>query len=570
MNNDMKIYGRLIREALPYWKVAVVAMLAMIATAAMEPLLPALMAPLIDESLIDKDPKALIQIPLMIVAVFVFKGIAEYIASVSSQYVANRTVADIRSEVFAVQLDLPMKDHESQEGGRLLSRITYDVAQVGEAVSTAWMVIIKDTLMILGLLGFLIYTSWEMSLALLVAAPVVSYVVKKASVKMRRSNQDLQTWTGRLTGLIEESLIAVKDIKIFGGHSNQQTRFDEINKRLRHEQMRVIKIQSLNVPLVQILAAITIGIVILIGTQMSAKDLLSPGEFVAYITAMGMIFDPVRRLTGVNATIQRGLAAAESIYEIFDQGLDEQREANIYPALKQVSLSCDSLSFQYANAESKALDKVSLEVAAGETVALVGPSGSGKSSLLASIAGFIEPEEGIIRIDNEDVASWPLAKRRRQLSLVGQQVNLFDATVLDNIRFGRLDATEEQVRDAARQAHALEFIESLPDGFQTMVGPFGGRLSGGQRQRIAIARAFIKDAPILLLDEPTSALDHQSREQVLLGLENLKANRATLIISHQPETLLSIDRTLFLIAGHLTSDSIVLDRADVPSGSSRF
>lgn len=570
MNSDMKIYGRLIREALPYWKVAVVAMLAMIATAAMEPLLPALMAPLIDESLIDKDPKALIQIPLLIVAVFVFKGIAEYIASVSSQYVANRTVADIRSEVFAVQLDLPMKDHESQEGGRLLSRITYDVAQVGEAVSTAWMVIIKDTLMILGLLGFLIYTSWEMSLALLVAAPVVSYVVKKASIKMRRSNQDLQTWTGRLTGLIEESLIAVKDIKIFGGHSNQQTRFDEINKRLRHEQMRVIKIQSLNVPLVQILAAITIGIVILIGTQMSAKDLLSPGEFVAYITAMGMIFDPVRRLTGVNATIQRGLAAAESIYEIFDQGLDEQREANIYPALKQASLGCDSLSFQYANAESKALDQVSLEVHAGETVALVGPSGSGKSSLLASIAGFIEPEDGIIRIGDQDIASWPLAKRRRQLSLVGQQVNLFDATVLDNIRFGRLDATEEQVREAARQAHALEFIESLPDGFQTMVGPFGGRLSGGQRQRIAIARAFIKDAPILLLDEPTSALDHQSREQVLLGLENLKANRATLIISHQPETLLSIDRTLFLIAGHLTSDSSVLDRADVPSGSSRF
>jgi len=561
MKGDMKTYGRLIREALPYWKVAVVAMLAMTATAAMEPLLPALMAPLIDESLIDKDPKALIQIPLMIVAVFVFKGIAEYIASVSSQYVANRTVADIRSEVFAVQLDLPMQDHDAQEGGRLLSRITYDVAQVGEAVSTAWMVIIKDSLMILGLLAFLIYTSWEMSLALLVAAPVVSYVVKKASIKMRRSNQDLQTWTGRLTGLIEESLMAVKDIKIFSGHDHQQSRFDDINKRLRHEQMRVIKIQSLNVPLVQILAAITIGIVILIGTQMSAKDLLSPGEFVAYITAMGMIFDPVRRLTGVNATIQRGLAAAESIYEIFDQSLDEQRQASDYSALKQVSLSCESLSFQYKNAESKALDQVSFQIQAGETVALVGPSGSGKSSLIASIAGFIEPDAGSILINGEDIQSWPLAKRRRQLSLVSQQVNLFDATIAENIRFGRPDATDEQIRDAARQAHALEFIDALPDGLDTQVGPFGGRLSGGQRQRIAIARAFIKDAPILLLDEPTSALDHQSREQVLLGLENLKANRTTLIISHQPETLLSIDRTLYLIAGQLATDSSVLDVA---------
>ena len=565
----MTTYGRLIREALPYWKVALVAMLAMTATAAMEPLLPALMAPLIDESLIDKDPNALIQIPLMIVAVFVFKGISEYIAAVSSQYVANRTVADIRSEVFAVQLDLPMQDHDAEEGGRLLSRITYDVAQVGEAVSTAWMVIIKDTLMILGLLAFLIYTSWEMSLALLVAAPIVSFVVKKASVKMRRSNQDLQTWTGRLTGLIEESLIAVKDIKIFGGHDNQQTRFDDINKRLRHEQMRVIKIQSLNVPLVQILAAITIGIVILIGTQMSAKDLLSPGEFVAYITAMGMIFDPVRRLTGVNATIQRGLAAAESIYAIFDQRLDAQRDADAYPAMSQVALQCEALTFQYPRAETKALIDVSFEIQAGETVALVGPSGSGKSSLIALIAGFIDPESGALYFDGDNVASWPLAQRRRQLSLVGQQVNLFDATILENIRFGRPDATEAQVREAARQAHALEFIESLPEGFETVVGPFGGRLSGGQRQRIAIARAFIKDAPILLLDEPTSALDHQSREHVLRGLENLKANRTTLIISHQPETLLSIDRTLYLIDGHLTTDSSALARAAAEASSSR-
>ncbi len=565
----MTTYGRLIREALPYWKVALVAMLAMTATAAMEPLLPALMAPLIDESLIDKDPNALIQIPLMIVAVFVFKGISEYIAAVSSQYVANRTVADIRSEVFAVQLDLPMQDHEAEEGGRLLSRITYDVAQVGEAVSTAWMVIIKDTLMILGLLAFLIYTSWEMSLALLVAAPIVSFVVKKASVKMRRSNQDLQTWTGRLTGLIEESLIAVKDIKIFGGHDNQQSRFDDINKRLRHEQMRVIKIQSLNVPLVQILAAITIGIVILIGTQMSAKDLLSPGEFVAYITAMGMIFDPVRRLTGVNATIQRGLAAAESIYAIFDQRLDAQRDADAYPAMSQVALQCEALTFQYPRAETKALIDVSFEIQAGETVALVGPSGSGKSSLIALIAGFIDPESGALYFDGDNVASWPLAQRRRQLSLVGQQVNLFDATILENIRFGRPDATEAQVREAARQAHALEFIESLPEGFETVVGPFGGRLSGGQRQRIAIARAFIKDAPILLLDEPTSALDHQSREHVLRGLENLKANRTTLIISHQPETLLSIDRTLYLIDGHLTTDSSALARAAAEASSSR-
>ena len=550
MKSDMRTYSRLIREALPYWKIAVVAMLSMTATAAMEPLLPALMAPLIDESLIDKDPSSLIQIPLLIVAVFVVKGISEYVASVSSQYVAHRTVADIRSEVFAVQLDLPMVDHDTEEGGRLLSRITYDVTQVGEAVSTAWMIIIKDTLMILGLLGFLIYTSWQMSLALLIAAPVVSFVVKKASAKMRRSNQDLQTWTGRLTGLIEESLLAVKDIKIFGGHDNQQAQFDRINKRLRHEQMRVIKIQSLNVPLVQILAAITIGIVILVGTQMSARDLLSPGEFVAYITAMGMIFDPVRRLTGVNATIQRGLAAAESIYEVFDRALDNQRgQSKTYLALPTATLSIENVTFTYPGAEDPALNTVSLKVEPGESVALVGPSGSGKSSLIAIIAGFLDPDTGEIKINNESLRQWTLAKRRRQISLVGQQVNLFDATVAENIRFGWPDATDDEVKEAADQANALKFIESLPDGFDTQIGSFGNRISGGQRQRIAIARAFIKDSPILLLDEPTSALDHKSREDVLKGFENLKANRSTLIISHQPEALLSIDRTIQLVAG---------------------
>ena len=209
------------------------------------------------------------------------------------------------------------------------------------------------------------------------------------------------------------------------------------------------------------------------------------------------------------------------------------------------------MSFRYPNAEELALDSVSFTVNPGESVALVGPSGSGKSSLIALIAGFLEPQDGDIRINQESLKDWPLAKRRRQLSLVGQQVNLFDATIADNIRFGWPEATDEEVQDAARQAHALEFIEALPEGFDTQIGPSGNRLSGGQRQRIAIARAFIKDAPILLLDEPTSALDHKSREEVLKGLENLKANRTTLIISHQPETLLSIDRTIHLLAGRL-------------------
>ena len=566
--SDTKIFLRLLKEGLPYWRIALLAVSAMIITAALEPMLPALMAPLIDESMIEKDPKALVNIPILIVLVYVVRGLFEFLASVTSQYVAHKTIADIRAEVFGSQLDLPMEEHHRQEGGIFISRITYNCAQVREALSSAWMVIIKDSLVIVGLLAFLIYTSWQMSMTLLIAIPAVWYVVKQASKRMRASNRSLQTWNGRLTGLIEESLAAVRDIKVFEGHSSRQSHFENINNQLFREQMRVTKVQALATPLIQILTAIVVGIVIVIGTQMSANNDLSPGEFVAFITAMGMVFSPIRRLTGITAVIQRGLAAAESIYAILDHPLDLQRsQSTRYETITRASIKFDSVTYQYPDSEKSAVTRLSFGISDGESIALVGPSGSGKTSVLSLIAGFIQPDSGTIFFNDEDISKWPHARRRRQLSYVSQQINLFDTTIFDNIRFGRPDATEEQVREAARQAHALKFIESLPDGFDTVIGPFGSRLSGGQRQRLAIARAFIKDAPILLLDEPTSALDRHSRDQVLRGLENLKANRTTLIISHQPETLLAINRTIYLVDGHLSSESSGAVLAGVPSES---
>lgn len=565
------VFLRLLKEGLPYWKIALIAVLAMIVTAALEPALPALMAPLIDESMIAKDPNSLIKIPILIVIVYIARGLFEFAATLSSQYVANRTVADLRSRVFAAQLDIPIEGHEKEHGGTFLSQIVYDCAQIKDAFSSAWIVIVKDSLVIMGLLIFLIYTSWQMSLTLLIAAPLVALIVRIANTKMRRSNHELQKWNGRLTGLIEESLAAIKDIKIFAGHKDRQTHFDRINNSLFREQMRVVKVQSLATPLIQILTAIVVGSVILVGTQMSANDQLSPGEFVAYITALGLIFTPLKRLTGITAVIQRGLAAADSIYAVLDQPHDNQKLlSKPEERLGTASISLEHIRFTYPGSETEALREITFQVYSGETVALVGPSGSGKTSVLAMIAGFIQPSVGTIRINDEDVSTWSLTKRRRQLSLVSQQINLFDGTIAENIAFGWPDASEEQIYEAARKANALDFINASPEGLATKIGPFGRRLSGGQRQRIAIARAFIKDAPILLLDEPTSALDHQSRDQVLRGLENLKANRTTLIISHQPETLLSINRTLYLVDGHLSSESSAAALADVPSGLSRF
>ncbi len=550
MKASFQLYRRLLGSVRPYLKVVALSIVAMIAAASLEPVLPALLKPLVDESLIKKNAVAQWQVPLFLMLAFLAKGVAEYVANVSSQWIANKAITDLRQQVFRHQMHLPIPVHQAETGGRMLSRILYDIPQVGAALSNAWIIVVRDTLIIIGLTGYLIYTAWELTLVIVAIAPVVAWLIRVASRKLRGSNRDMQETTGRMTGMVEETLNGVREIKLFGTHEHEDRRFAAVSETLRQQTMRTVRVSAVNVPLVQVLAAAAVATVIWTAGSLSAQDKLSPGEFVSFVTAMSMLFEPIRRLTNINAVIQRGLAGAQSLFELLDTPPEVDSASRSFPRAKG-ELRFDDISFRYPGQADFALRHFSLDVHPGQTVALVGASGSGKSTLVNLIARFHDVDDGRILLDGTPLAELPLAHLRQQLGWVGQQVVLFDDTIAANIAYGRPDASEADIRAAARAAHALEFIDKLPEGLATRVGANGSLLSGGQRQRIAIARAFLRDAPVLLLDEATSALDNESERAVKDALVELRRNRTVIVIAHRLSTIHDADLIVVMERGRI-------------------
>ncbi len=559
MKASFQLYRRLLGSVRPYLRVVALSIVAMIAAASLEPVLPALLKPLVDESLIKKNAVAQWQVPLFLMLAFLAKGVAEYVANVSSQWIANKAITDLRQQVFRHQMHLPIPVHQAETGGRMLSRILYDIPQVGAALSNAWIIVVRDTLIIIGLTGYLIYTAWELTLVIVAIAPVVAWLIRVASRKLRGSNRDMQETTGRMTGMVEETLNGVREIKLFGTHDHEDRRFAAVSETLRQQTMRTVRVSAVNVPLVQVLAAAAVATVIWTAGSLSAQDKLSPGEFVSFVTAMSMLFEPIRRLTNINAVIQRGLAGAQSLFELLDTPPEVDSASRSFPRA-QGELRFDDISFRYPGQADFALRHFSLDVRPGQTVALVGASGSGKSTLVNLIARFHDVDDGRILLDGTPLAELPLAHLRQQLGWVGQQVVLFDDSIAANIAYGRPGASEADIRAAARAAHALEFIDKLPEGLATRVGANGSLLSGGQRQRIAIARAFLRDAPVLLLDEATSALDNESERAVKDALTELRRNRTVIVIAHRLSTIHDADLIVVMERGRIvetgTHDSL--------------
>jgi len=528
----------------------------MITTAILEPALPALMKPLVDESLIRRDAGSLWLVPLLIVLVFTLKGLADYVSSVSSQIVAQRTISDLRHLLFSHQLDLSIAAHQKEVGGRMLTRISYDTAMVGEAVSSAWITIIRDSLVLIGLVSFLFLTAWQLALLILMIGPILAYAIRKINSRLRRSSELVQLWVARLSGLVQEAFLGVREIKIFGAKKVQCERFEVLNRGLLQEQIRVAKTQAINVPLVQILAATSVALVIYAASSLSQNNLLSPGEFVAFITAMSMTFEPIRRLTNVNASLQRGLAAAESIFSILDEPSEElgaasQHNANealtnlkIKGFLEPPLIEFRDVSYKYPNRDTWALRNCTFNAQPSESVILVGASGSGKSTIINLLCGFAYPTLGSIVIDGHNIREIPTSILRNEIALVSQNVLLFDLSVAENLRISTPNASDEEIISALKAADAYDFVSELPQGLQTQLGGLGSRLSGGQRQRLSIARALLKKARILLLDEPTSALDSQSEAHVYDGLSALMKGKTTIIVSHTPEDIPNCHRII--------------------------
>jgi subfamily B ATP-binding cassette protein MsbA len=546
-----ELYLRLLTYVRPHWRVLALSLFATALTAATEPMFPALMKPMLDQGFNAAEGNNLIYIPLAIVGIFVLRGVLGYLSSYGMSWVSNRVITDLRAAMFARLVTLPANYFQSQSSSVPMTKISYDVNGVASAATSAITVLIRDSLVVVGLLGWLLYLNWKLTMVCFVLIPVIGLVIRAFSGRLRAMSRATQAGTAAMTQSLQESIQCHKVVKVFGGEEQETQRFNRANNDLRGYGMRQAIAAAASVPITQFFASLAVAVVVYSALQQSANNETTVGSFVSFITAMLMLLSPMKHLADVNAPLQRGLAAAESIFQLLDEPAEPESGTIELPHVDG-NLDFEQLGFTYPGAERAALANINLSVRHGETIALVGPSGSGKTTFANLLPRFYNPGSGRILIDGHDTQTLTLASVRRNIALVSQDVQLFNDTVAANIAYGTMrDASMTQIEAAADAAHALEFIRALPDGFETMIGENGTRLSGGQRQRLAIARALLKDAPILILDEATSALDNESERQVQAALETLMQNRTTIVIAHRLSTIEKADRIVVLQHGHI-------------------
>lgn len=546
-----QLYLRLLGYVKPYWRIFALSILGMVVTAATEPLLPALLKPMLDGTFVNKDDSVIRWTPVFILAIFFVRGIAGFVGTYAIGWVGNKVVMDLREEMFSKLLSLPTRYYDDHATGNLISKLTFDVNQVTIAATSVVTVSIRDTLIIIGLLSWLFYLNWQLTLLSLLMMPVIAFVLRVINARLRTASRDSQRAMGDITQVIEESVTAHKVVKLFGGQQYEGGRFNEQANWVRRHTMKQALASAANVPLVQMVAAVALSVIIYLATEQSRSDETTVGGFLSFIAAMLMLTAPLKRIASISEHLQRGLAASESVFALLDTP-SENDTGKIAIGRVQGRIAFENVSLSYQQDDRLALQNINLEIPAGQAVALVGASGSGKSTLANLVPRFYLPSGGHIKLDGHDLADLTLISLRANIALVSQEVVLFNDTVAANIAYGQTRAVPEaEIIAAAQAAHAMEFIRDMPQGLQTLVGEKGVRLSGGQRQRIAIARAILKDAPILILDEATSALDSESERHVQAALETLMQGRTSLVIAHRLSTIEKADRIVVLEKGEI-------------------
>jgi subfamily B ATP-binding cassette protein MsbA len=489
--------------------------------------------------------------PFIIIGVMVVRGLAEYVASYSMNWVGNRVVMDLRNAMFARILELPTPYYDDHASGTLISKLTFDAAQVTGAATSVLTAIFKDALAIVGLLGWMLWLNWKLTLLALTMAPIIVAVVRVISVRLRRSSRDVQEAMGEVTQVAQEAIEGHKVVKLFGGQRYETQRFDATANRVRRYLMKQASAAAASVPIVQLIAAAALAVMVYLATLQSGAQEITVGGFGSFVTAMLMLTAPLKRVTSINEPLQRGLAAAASIFALLDQTPEPDPGATTLGRARG-DVRFEQVSFTYPGAVQPALEDIDLDIRSGETVALVGASGSGKSTLANLVPRFYHPTRGRIMVDGHDLEALALASLRANIALVSQDVVLFNDTVAANIAYGAMNgASRDSIVAAAEAAHAMEFITAMPAGLETLVGEKGVKLSGGQRQRLAIARALLKNAPILILDEATSALDSESERHVQAAFETLLKGRTTIVIAHRLSTVERADRIVVLDRGRI-------------------
>ncbi|MGA7748608.1 MAG: lipid A export permease/ATP-binding protein MsbA [Gallionella sp.] len=546
-----QLYLRLLGYVKPYWRTFAISILGTAITAATEPLLPALLKPMLDGTFIHKDDTVIRLAPLILLVIFFVRGVSAFVSTYAISWVGNKVVMDLRDAMFHKLLTLPTHFYDDHASGNLISKLTSDVTQVTAAATNVVTVSIRDSIIIVGLLGWLFYLNWKLTLLSLVMVPFIAIILRVLNARLRNASRDTQRAMGEITQVIGESVSAHKVVKLFGGQKYESDRFNDRANWVRRYLMKQAMAAAANVPIVQMIAAVALSVIMYLAIVQSRSDETTVGGFLSFIAAMLMLTAPIKRITGVSEFLQRGLAASESVFGLIDTpGETDTGKVTIGRANGRIGFEHVSLSYQQDN--RLALRDISLEIPAGQAVALVGASGSGKSTMANLVPRFYQPSSGRITLDGHDLADLTLASLRANIALVSQEVVLFNDTVAANIAYGQMrEVPETEIIAAAQAAHAMEFIREMPQGLNTLVGERGVKLSGGQRQRIAIARAILKNAPILILDEATSALDSESERHVQAALETLMQGRTSLVIAHRLSTIEKADRIVVLQKGEI-------------------
>lgn len=544
-----KHFRRLLTYLKPYRLAFFAAVLGMLGYAGIDTFFFYHIETLIDEGLGQSNSKILVYGAIFVPLVFILRGIFNFVSTFFLSYVGFQIVTTMRQQLFEHLMRVPVSYHDNVSTGDLISKITYDSQQLAEATSRAVLTLIREGAFVIGLLGLMLYHSWQLSLVFFLIGPVIAKVVSVVSRKFREVSTKIQTAMGNVTTTSEQMINGHQVVVMFEGQEHEAKRFADVNKATRQQNMKLVNIRTISTSVIQFIASLSLAAVLFIASFPSMIEQLTPGAFTTLLTAMIMLLRPLKQLTNVNSDFQRGLAAAASIFKVLDEE-QEKDTGTLKVDRVRGELNVKDLTFTYRKGDAPALNHISFSVPAGSTVALVGRSGSGKSTISNLLTRFYDYETGTIELDGVDLRDYELKSLRRQFAVVSQNVTLFNDTIANNIAYGgRGPVSREDIDRAIKLAYADEFIDELPQGLETIVGENGVMLSGGQRQRIAIARALLRDAPLLILDEATSALDTESERHIQKALDNLQQDRTSFVIAHRLSTIEKADEILVLDHG---------------------
>ncbi|WP_247717843.1 lipid A ABC transporter ATP-binding protein/permease MsbA [Morganella morganii] len=554
-------FRRLWPTIAPFKTGIIVAAIALVINAGGDAFMLSLLKPLLDEGFGTADNDFLRIMPLIILGLMLLRGISSFVSGYCLSWVSGKVVMTMRRNLFRHMMGMPVSFFDQQSTGTLLSRITYDSEQVASSSSGALVTVVREGAYIIALFGLMFYNSWQLSLILIVIAPIVAFVIRKVSVRFREISKNMQSGMGQVSASAEQMLKGHKEVLIFGGQKVENDRFDKVSNHMRRQGMKLVTASSIADPIIQIIASFALAFVLFAASFPEIKEALSAGSITVVFSSMIALMRPLKSLTNVNAQFQRGMAACQTLFVLLDMEQEKDTGTKVLKDAKG-DVAFENVTFRYQGKETPALKNVSFTIPSGKTVALVGRSGSGKSTIANLITRFYEIESGHITIDGNDIRDYTLASLRSQVALVSQNVHLFNDTVANNIAYATEGKyTREQIEKAAEMAYAMDFINKMEKGLDTEIGENGVLLSGGQRQRIAIARALLRDAPILILDEATSALDTESERAIQAALDELQKNRTCLVIAHRLSTIEKADEILVVQDGEVqergTHDELV-------------